>query len=80
MRNTVVGYLLISFFISDSLAATRVVELPFVWYFIVLTVVAIVLGLVLHFVPEAHGVSAKVSLIHHEFFVPVTAASFLLYL
>ena len=76
MRNRVMGYLLISFFISDSLAATRVVELPFVWYFIVLTVVAIVLGLVLHFVPEAAPRGIREGLVDSSrIFVPVTAAS-----
>ena len=76
MRNRVMGYLLISFFISDSLAATRVVELPFVWYFIVLTVVAIVLGLVLHFVPEAVPRGIREGLVDSSrIFVPVTAAS-----
>ena len=76
MRNRVMGYLLISFFISDSLAATRVVELPFVWYFVVLTVVAIVLGLVLHFVPEAAPRGIREGLVDSSrIFVPVTAAS-----
>lgn len=76
MRNRVMGYLLISFFISDSLAATRVVELPFVWYFVVLTVVAAVLGLVLHFVPEAVPRGIREGLVDSSrIFVPVTAAS-----
>lgn len=76
MRNRVMGYLLISFFISDSLAATRVVELPFVWYFIVLTVVAIVLGLVLHFIPDAAPRGIREGLVDSSrIFVPVTAAS-----
>lgn len=76
MRNRVMGYLLISFFISDSLAATRVAELPFVWYFVVLTVVAAVLGLVLHFVPEAVPRGIREGLVDSSrIFVPVTAAS-----
>lgn len=76
MRNRVMAYLLISFIVSDSLAATRVVELPFVWYFIVLTVVAIVLGLVLHFVPEAAPRGIREGLVDSSrIFVPVTAAS-----
>ena len=32
MRNRVMAYLLISFIVSDSLAATKVAALPFVWY------------------------------------------------
>ena len=52
MRNRVMAYLLISFIVSDSLAATKVAALPFVWYFVSLTAVATVLGLVLHFCPE----------------------------
>lgn len=76
MRNRVMGYLLISFFISDSLAATRVAELPFVWYFVVLTVVAAVLGLVLRFVPEAVPRGIREGLVDSSrIFVPVTAAS-----
>ena len=53
MRNRVMAYLLISFIVSDSLAATKVAALPFVWYFVSLTAVATVLGLVLHFAPNA---------------------------
>ena len=41
MRNRVMAYVLISFFVSDALAATNVAALPFVWYFVALTVLAI---------------------------------------
>ena len=50
--------------------------LPFVWYFVSLTAVATVLGLILHFAPNAaRRVSAKVLLIPSRIFVPATAVA-----
>lgn len=74
MRNRVMAYLLISFIVSDSLAATKVAALPFVWYFVSLTAVATVLGLVLHFAPNAAPKGIREGLVDSSrIFVPATA-------
>ena len=74
MRNRVMAYLLISFIVSDSLAATKVAALPFVWYFVSLTVVATVLGLILHFAPNAAPKGIREGLVDSSrIFVPATA-------
>lgn len=74
MRNRVMAYLLISFIVSDSLAATKVAALPFVWYFVSLTAVATVLGLILHFAPNAAPKGIREGLVDSSrIFVPATA-------
>lgn len=74
MRNRVMAYLLISFIVSDSLAATKVAALPFVWYFVSLTAVATVLGLILHFAPNAAPRGIREGLVDSSrIFVPATA-------
>ena len=74
MRNRVMAYLLISFIVSDSLAATKIAYLPFVWYFVSLTVVATVLGLILHFAPNAAPKGIREGLVDSSrIFVPATA-------
>ncbi len=74
MRNRVMAYLLISFIVSDSLAATKVAALPFVWYFVSLTAVATVLGLVVHFAPNAAPKGIREGLVDSSrIFVPATA-------
>lgn len=76
MRNRVMAYLLISFIVSDSLAATKVAALPFVWYFVSLTAVATVLGLILHFAPNAAPKGIREGLVDSSrIFVPATAVA-----
>ena len=76
MHNRVMAYLLISFIVSDSLAATKVAALPFVWYFVSLTAVATVLGLVLHFAPNAAPKGIREGLVDaSRIFVPLFSSS-----
>ena len=75
MRNRIMAYLLVSFFISDALAATRVAELPFVWYFVLLTVLATILGLILRLNAKLVPTGLREGLVESSrIFVPVTAA------
>ena len=74
MRNRVMAYVLISFFVSDALAATNVAALPFVWYFVALTVLAMILGLLLHLNPRLAPTGLREGFLESSrVFVPVTA-------
>lgn len=75
MRNRIIAYLLVSFFISDTLAATRVAELPFVWYFLCLTILATILSLLVHLNAKLVPAGLREGLVESSrIFVPVTAA------
>ena len=74
MRNRVMAYVLISFFVSDALAATNVAALPFVWYFVALTVLAIILGLLIRLNSRLVPIGLREGLLESSrIFVPVTA-------
>ncbi len=52
MRVRAMAYLIITFLVSDTLSATKVLDLPLIWYFIALLALATVLGLFLRAFPR----------------------------
>ena len=80
MRNRLMGYVLISFIASDALSATKVAGAPFVWYFLSLTILAMLLGLLLRYVPALVPAGLRTGIVDaSRIFVPGTAAAMIFF-
>ncbi|MDO5749947.1 MAG: hypothetical protein Q4P78_01945 [Rothia sp. (in: high G+C Gram-positive bacteria)] len=76
MRNRLMGYVLISFIVSDALSATKVAGAPFVWYFLSLTILAMLLSLLLRYAPTLVPTGLRTGIVDaSRIFVPGTAAA-----